>query len=132
MEKITRRKQAVLDVLDEQIDELEEKLKKVQPLINELNSLRATRARLLDERTPTARGGGGSRNGTKLTMEPMIHDLRQHGSSMVNDISARVGVDATVVRSYLNRYKDLRYRQDADTGEWALIGPGDDDEEDDE
>lgn len=118
MEKITRRKQAVLDVLDEQIEELEEKLKKAQPMIDELQSLRATRARLLDERSSTS---GAGRNGSRLSMETVILDLREHGVSSAPAIASRVGVDASIVRSHLNRHKDVRYRQD-DDGDWELIG----------
>lgn len=118
MEKLTPRKQAVLDVLDEQIEELEEKLKKAQPLIDDLNSLRATRARLLDERSTTS---GAGRNGSRLSMETVIHDLRENGASSVPDIAKRVGVDPSIVRSHLNRHKEVRYRQDED-GDWELIG----------
>lgn len=127
MEKVSRRKQAVLDVLDEQIAELEEKLQKVQPLINELNALRATRAKLLDERSSTS-GGGRRMNGTALTMETMIHDLRENGASSPPDIARRVGVDASIVRSHLNRHKDVRYRQQ-DDGDWVLIGEGEEGDE---
>lgn len=118
MEKVTRRKQLVLDVLDEQIEELEEKLAKAQPMIDELQSLRATRARLLDERSTTS---GGGHNGPRLSMETVIHDLREHGASSAPDIAKRVGVEASTVRSHLNRHKDVRYRQD-DDGDWELIG----------
>ena len=129
MEKVTKRKQLVLDVLDEQIADLEERLAKAQPLINELQVLRATRAKLLDERSPTS--GGGRRN-AQLTMETMIHDLREHGPSTVLEITPRVGVDATIVRSHLNRHKDIRYRQIDENGTWDLIGEEDDDEGDED
>lgn len=129
MEKVTRRKQAVLDVIDEQIADLEVKLAKAQPMINELAVLRATRAKLLDERSTTS--GGGRRN-AQLTMETMIHDLRENGPSSPPDIAQRVGVDATIVRSHLNRHKDVRYRMNGD-GMWHLIGEGEAEEaEDDE
>jgi hypothetical protein len=118
MEKLTARKQAVLDVLDEQIDELERRLAKAQPLFDELNSLRATRARLLDERSTTS---GAGRNGSRLSMETVIHDLRENGASSVPDIAKRVGVESSIVRSHLNRHKEVRYRQDED-GDWELIG----------
>ena len=124
MEKVTKRKQAVLDVIDEQIADLEERLAKAQPMINELAVLRATRAKLLDERSTTS--GGGRRN-AQLTMETMIHDLRENGPSTPPDIAQRVGVDATIVRSHLNRHKDVRYRMNGDN-RWHLIG--EDSEED--
>lgn len=123
METLTKRKQAVLDVIDEQIEELEIKLRKAQPLFDELNSLRATRARLLDERSPTS---GAGRGGSRLSMETVIHALRENGDPMsVADLSKKVGVDASIVRSHLNRHKDVRYKQDSD-GEWELIGEEED------
>lgn len=127
MEKLSQRKQNVLDALDSEIEELEKRLKKVQPLIDELASLRRTRSTLLDERRST---GGGTRSG--LTMETVIEDLRTHGNSTPMEISERVGVSDTTVRSHLNRFRDERYRQV--NGKWALIGEDadDDDEEDDE
>src|SRR5215471_9463074 len=128
MEKVSRRKQAVLDVLDEEIAELEEKLQKVQPLIDELNTLRATRARLLDERAMTS--GGGRRNAV-LSMETVILDLREHGSSTPQEMASRLGIDASIVRSHLNRYRDQRYRQNGN-GEWSLIGESDDEDEGDD
>ena len=126
MEKVTKRKQAVLDVIDEQIADLEERLAKAQPMINELAVLRATRAKLLDERSTTS--GGGRRN-AQLTMETMIHDLRENGPSTPPDIAQRVGVDATIVRSHLNRHKDVRYRMNGDNL-WHLIGEGSEEDSD--
>jgi hypothetical protein len=69
-----------------------------------------------------------------LTMETVIHDLRENGSSIPQDIADRVGVDATVVRSHLNRYRNQRYRLLDETGEWELIGKNGNapEEEDDE
>lgn len=129
MEKLSKRKTTVLDVLDEQISELEEKLKKAQPMIDELAQLRRTRATLLDERRPTS--GGGRRN-AQLSMETVIQDLRTNGSSSPAEIAERVGVDVTIVRSHLNRYRDQRYAQEGNV--WRLIGengeaPDDDEEE---
>jgi len=129
VEKVSRRKQAVLDVLDEEIAELEAKLQKVQPLIDELATLRATRARLLDERMVTS-GRGGARV-AQLTMETVILDLQQNGASTPIDMAARIGVTESTVRSHLNRYRDQRYRQNGN-GEWSLIGEDDEDEGDDE
>jgi hypothetical protein len=118
MEKVTRRKQTFLDVLDEQIEELEEKLKKAQPLIDELAALKRTRATLLDERRPT---GGGGRGNTMLTMETMIHHLRENGPQTPQEAADELGVPVTVVRSHFNRYRDQRYAANGD-GKWRLIG----------
>jgi hypothetical protein len=120
MDKVSTRKQAVLDVLDEQIEELETKLAKVQPVINELNQLKKTRATLLAERSPTGSGGGGRRN-AQLTMETVIHAFREHGEMSPNELAERTGVDVTIARSHLNRYRDSRYAQ-TDNGAWRLIG----------
>lgn len=121
MEKLTPRKKAVLDVLDEEIAGLEEKLAKAQPMIDELQTLRATRARLLDERSPTA--GGGRRN-SQLTMETVVHFLREEGASSVSDIAKHAGVADHIVRAHLNRHSGSRYRKDVD-GDWELIGEDD-------
>ena len=126
MEKVSSRKNAVLEVLDEQIHDLEEKLRKVQPFIDELNQLKRTRATLLSERTAT--GSVGSR--TRLNMESVIHALRENDNEPMTaiDIASAVGVDPTVVRSHLNRYKDQRYERNGDG--WTLIG--EDEAEDEE
>jgi hypothetical protein len=126
MEKVTKRKQAVLDVIDEQIADLEERLAKAQPMINELAVLRATRAKLLDERSTTS--GGGRRN-AQLTMETMILDLKTNGPSSAVEIAQRVGVDPTIVRSHLNRHKEVRYRMNGDNL-WHLIGEEEEGEDD--
>lgn len=125
MEKLSKAQERVLAVLDEEIEELEEKLRKVQPHIDNLARLRATRARLLDERSTTA---GGGRRGSQLTMETVVHFLREEGASSVADIAKHAGVDPSVVRSHLNRHKEVRYRQDSD-GDWELIGEGEEDDE---
>jgi hypothetical protein len=124
VEKLSTRKNAILEVLDEQIDELETKLRKVQPLIDELNQLKRTRATLLSERSTT----GGISARTRLTMEQVIHALRENDNEPMTpvEIAAALGTDATVVRSHLNRHADVRYRKDGDGG-WVLIG---EDEED--
>lgn len=124
MEKVSDRKQAVLDVLDEQIETLEAKLKKYQPYFDELNALKRTRATLLDERRPT---GGGGRANAQLTMEQVIHDLKQNGPSTPVEIAGRLHVADHIVRSHLNRHADSRYRKNGD-GNWSLIGETDEEE----
>jgi hypothetical protein len=124
MEKVSARKNRVLEALDEEIHDLEEKLQKVQPLIDELNQLKKTRATLLSERTTT--GSVGSR--TRLNMESVIHAMRENDNEPMTavDIASSIGVDPTVVRSHLNRYKDQRYEKDGEG--WTLIGEEDEDE----
>lgn len=126
MEKVTKRQQAVLDILDEQIDELEAKLQKVQPLIDELAKLKKTRATLLSEKSVT----GGVRAGTQVTMEQVIHALRENDNDPMTppEIATAISADVTVVRSHLNRHKDVRYKREAEG--WVLIGEDSDDDED--
>ena len=123
MEKLSQRKSRVLEALDAEIEELEKKLAKFQPYIDELAQLRKTRATLLSERTTT-----GSVGRARLTMESVIHELRNsdNGAMTVPELADKLGVEQTVIRSHLNRHADVRYRK---VGEgWELIG--EDDEED--
>ena len=118
MDKLSRRQNAVLEILDEQIAELEEKLAKAQPLINELNRLKQTRRVLLSEKGNTS---GGGRSDVQLTQEQMIHYLREHGASRPSEIADALGVPGTVVRSHLSRHKDTTYARVED-GRWSYIG----------
>lgn len=118
MEKVSSRKQTILDVIDEQIETLEAKLRKAQPFIDELHQLRRTRATLLSEKSVT----GNVRNGTRLTMESVIQAFRElNEAASVGDLAEKLGVTETVIRSHLNRYRDERYRTTA-RGWWELIG----------
>lgn len=122
MEPLTARKEAVLNVIDEQIQHLEVKLRKVQPLLDELNSLRATRRVLLSERTTT--GAGASRH--TLSMESVILYLKEHGPSMPQEIADALGVPSATVRAHLSRHKDERY---VNTGQgWCLTEDSEDGE----
>jgi hypothetical protein len=138
MRKLSSREKSVLEALDEEIQELETKLQKVQPLFDELGRLRKARAVMLDERstTGTPRGGGGGRAGTGvLTMETVINYLREHGHASTREIADYAGTSVGNVRAHLNRYRDERYRQNGG-GNWELIGNGavedDEGEEDDD
>ena len=119
MQKLTRRKSSILDVIDANIAELEEKLEKVQPYIDELNQLKRTRATLLSERSVT----GSVRSNTRLTMEQVIQAFRENENDPMTarELGGALGVDETVVRSHLNRHKDTRYAKNGD-GNWSLIG----------
>ena len=125
MEKLSKRQTSVLDVLDEQIEELETKLTKVQPLIDELNKLRQTRRVLLSEKGVT--GGGGSST-PQLSMEEVVRYLKEHGSSSPQDIADAVGFDVHRVRSHLSRHKGTRY-DNPSNGQWALMEDETDEEE---
>jgi hypothetical protein len=119
MQKLSTRKQNVLEILNEEIEALEEKLAKAQPLIDELAQLKKTRATLLSERSQTGSIGGR----TQLTMEMVVHAFNGHNELTVPQIAEETGVGQTVVRSHLNRYRDTRYEQTTD-GNWRLIGAG--------
>lgn len=107
MEELTPRKRVILDALDEQIAELEAKLKKVNPLIQELNVLKQTRRTLLSERATTS-GGGNSR--VQLTMEEVVHAMNEHPNGMTpTEIAEATGAPGGTVRSHLNRGKGTRY-----------------------
>jgi DNA-binding transcriptional ArsR family regulator len=125
MQELSERKSKILDVIDEEIKALEKKLERVQPLVDELNQLRKTRMTLLSERSVT----GAVSNRTQLTMETVIHALRENGNDGMTpgELAEAVGVDASVVRSHLNRYSDTRYRKNGDN-KWYLIGVTGDDE----
>lgn len=133
MQKLSKRKKAVLAVLDEEIEELEAKLAKFQPHIDELAQLKRARATLLSERSTT----GAVSSATMLTMEMMVNFFREHDNEWAQpqEIADHFGIRAGVVRSHLSRGKDTRYAHDPDQG-WCLIGEQpdkeDDDEEDDE
>ena len=129
MDKISKAKQHILDALDEEIEALETKLVKVQPLVDELAQLKKTRATLLSERSTTGAVGRKA----QLTMEMVIHAFREHGNMTANELAERTGVNPTIARSHLNRYRDQRYAQDAglENGEatWRLIGVEEEDDD---
>jgi DNA-binding transcriptional ArsR family regulator len=125
MQELSERKSKILDVLDEEIKALEKKLERVQPLVDELNQLRKTRMTLLSERSVT----GAVSNRTQLTMESVIQAMRSNNAGFTaGELAEGLGVDASVVRSHLNRYNETRYRKNGE-GKWYLIGEQDDEED---
>src|SRR5215831_573165 len=133
MRKLSPREKTILEVLDEEIAELEQKLQKVQPLFDELNRLRKARAVMLDERSTTGGVRSNASGAPALTMETVITYLREHGAATTREIADAAGTTVGNVRAHLNRYRDERYRQNGG-GEWSLIGEGatEDDDEDEE
>jgi hypothetical protein len=135
MRKLSEREKTVLEALDAEIEQLETRLQKVQPLFDELGRLRKARAVMLDERSPTGgvRGGGGRAGTGTLTMETVINYLRENGSASTREIADYAGTTVGNVRAHLNRYRDERYRQNGG-GNWELIGSNaiEDEEDDDE
>jgi len=133
MRKLSPREKTVLESLDAEIEELETKLQRVQPLFDELGRLRKARAVMLDERsttgTPRSGGGGGRAGSGVLTMEVVIQYLRENQPSSTREIADHAGTSVGNVRAHLNRYRDERYRQNGD-GNWELIGKDSDDGED--
>jgi hypothetical protein len=134
VDKLTKYQNPVLEILDEQIEDLEEKLKKVQPLIDELHRLQATRRVLLSERGVTS-GGGNHR--VQLTMEQLVHFMREHGAIDEDEavtvayVAEGLSVPPASVRSHFSRGKDTRYGQN-NAGEWYLLGADAPEEEDEE
>jgi hypothetical protein len=127
MDKLSQRKEVILKVLDDQIEELEEKLQKLQPLISELNQLKATRRVLLSEHSVTGRGG---LRRVQLTMEQVIGYLREHGATadgngriQPQQIAEDLGVPGATVRSHFSRHRGMQY--DRDEAGWYLIGETD-------
>lgn len=111
--KVTSRQQAVLTALDEQIAELEAKLARYQPLVNELAQLKRTRATLLGEKP-----SGGRR--PTLATEAVASAMRDAGRPLTPlEISERTGADGAVVRSHLNRWSGKLYRR-LPQGGWVL------------
>jgi DeoR-like helix-turn-helix domain len=134
MRKLSTREDTILEALDVEIEALEKKLQKVQPLFDELNRLRKARAVMLDEKSPTGnprggRGGGTGRVQPGAQMETIIAYLREHESASTSELAEYVGTTVGTIRAHLNRYRDERYRQNGG-GNWSLIGK--DREEDDE
>lgn len=128
MEELTTVQQRILDTIDEEIEKLEKRLKKVQPYIEELNRLKQTRRVLLSEKAMT--GGGGSAGRAQLTQEEVITIMREVDNKGVTPahISDRLGVNGTIVRSHLNRHKDTTYVRN-DEGLWTYIGEGEDEDD---
>lgn len=116
MPNVSPRKQAVLDALDEQIADLESKLVKYKPLLDELGQLKRTRATLLGEKAPTGRRG-------RLDAEAVADVMRESDEPLMPvEISERMGADANTVRSHLNRNLGSRYRKEGRG--WVLVGEG--------
>ena len=127
MEALTRRQETILTVIDEQLEELEEKLKKVERIIGERDRLRATRRTLLSERGTTS---GAGHPGTQLAMEEVVKFLSDsEDGATPQEISEALHVPGATVRSHLNRHKGTRYERDED-GRWHLTEDteGDEDE----
>ena len=113
--KVTSRQQVVLTALDEQITDLEEKLARYQPLLDELAQLKRARAALLGIRHEQRKRG-------TLTQEVVVAVMREAGRPLTPmEISERTGGSGTVVRSHLSRWRGSLYRRDTDG--WALIEP---------
>jgi CRP-like cAMP-binding protein len=130
MRKLSTREKAVLEALDAEIEDLERKLAKFQPYIDELARLRKARAVMLDEKSLTGRPRGNAGGGAQ--MEQIIVYLRENGSATTNELADHLGTTVGSVRAHLNRFKDERYRTNGD-GKWHLIGTeGDDAEEEDD
>ncbi len=113
MAKLTPRTQVVLDALDEQIAEVESKLAKYRPLVDELAQLKRTRASLLGERAPAGRRG-------TLNVDGLVGALRASNEPLTPvELAAKIGADANAVRAHLNRNVTGRYRKEGRG--WMLV-----------
>lgn len=114
MSNVSPRKQAVLNTLDEQISELESKLAKYKPLLDELAQLKRTRATLLGDKPLAGRRGS-------LDAEALVEVMRESGQPLTPvEIAERMASDANTVRSHLNRNLGARYRKEGRG--WVLVG----------
>lgn len=118
MEELNSSQQVVLDAIDRELKKIEKVLRKAEPWIKRRDQLNSARRALLSERSTTS-GGGSSR--TKLTMEEVIRALRAcGGKGTVAEIAEHIpGVDATAIRSHLNRHAGTRYTKLKDN-KWRL------------
>lgn len=114
MGNVSPRKQAVLNTLDEQIGELESKLAKYKPLLDELAQLKRARAALLGEKALPGRR-------SSLDVEALVEVMRESGEPLTPvEIAERMASDANAVRSHLNRNLGARYRKEGRG--WVLVG----------
>lgn len=106
-------KQTVLNALDEQIAQLETKLERYRPLLDELAQLKRARAALVGERL------GPGRRGTLDTAA--LTDALEASSEPLTavELAETIGADANVVRSHLNRSLGSRYRKEGRG--WVII-----------
>jgi DNA-directed RNA polymerase specialized sigma24 family protein len=94
----SRRKQIVLEALDGQIEELEKKLRAMQPLSDELKQLKAARRALLSE--------GASHPRAQLSVHDVSEFMRARGNIGVAplEIAEALDVPGASVRSHLSRH----------------------------
>ena len=118
MDEITQVQQAVLDTVNVEVEKLERRLLKYQPLKAELDRLLQVRRVLLSEKSMT--GGKGGAGNAKVTQEEVITFLRDNQPCEPQEISAGLSVDGTIIRSHLNRHKGTSYERT--TEGWVLIG----------
>lgn len=122
----------IVESIEEELEAIEKKLRKYDPLIQQRTKLQAARRALLNERSAT--GGGGGRG---LSQAEVVDYMREHSDEegvagfTVYDIAKGLGVTEAVVRGHLNRGKDERFEKAADN-KWDLREPEDDPEDDDD
>lgn len=99
-------KEAALMAIDEQLESINEKMRKYEPLIEAKKSLEASKRSLL----------GGARltsgnNGMRLRQEDVVLYLKEHPGQRVQDLVEHFGTPYTTINSHLLRGKDERFLQ---------------------
>lgn len=115
--------QAVLDTIDAQLKKIQKVLRKVEPIIARRDKLMAARRVLLSTRSTT--GGAGSPR-TRLSMDEVVNVMKSvKGKKQwtAPEIADKLGLEATIVRSHLNRHAGERYEQ-VERGVWSLAEEG--------
>lgn len=120
----------LVDSIDEELKEIEKKLRKVDPLIAQRTKLQAARRALLNERSTTAGGGRG------LSQAEVVDWMKKNSDDApftVHDIAEGLSVGEGPVRAHLNRYKDERFESVREGGQvlWSVREPEEDEDDDD-
>lgn len=120
--------QRLVSSIDEELKEIEKRLRKVDPLIAQRTKLQAARRALLNERSSTAGGGGRG-----LSQAEVVNAMRGEEGITVHALAEKLSVGEAPVRAHLNRGKDERFESERADGQvlWSLREP-EEDEDDDE
>lgn len=114
-------------LIDEQLAELNEVLRKYEPLFEQKKRLEASRRALLSERAPTAGGGRG------LTQEEIVNALGEEKLT-VHQVATKLSASPGAVRAHFNRGEGERFGKDTENGEvlWFVRDPENDEDEDED
>lgn len=110
-------KATALEAIDEQLESINEKMRKYEPLIEAKKSLEASKRSLL----------GGARltsgnNGMRLRQEDLVLYLKENPGLKVQEIAEHFGTPYSTVGSHLLRGRDERFLQTA-SKRWYVRDP---------